>query len=324
MKKLLSIAIAAVVAAPMAVNADTTIYGLVDNALTSTDTATQDQWDVEGGNGSSRFGVKGDEDLGNGLKAIFHYEWSVDASDAGTLGGRLGFVGLSGGFGTVAIGRQWRPSYGALGRTNIMNMPGGGYDRALYETRNGNQLVYLSPNFNGFTVAAGIEAASGAVNTPDGVDRFDLGVNYANGPLSVGFGYFTTEGNTGGVDEDVMGLSGKYNFGNFAIVAGYQTADNSRNVANLDIDTWSLGAEAYFGNNTVRIRYGESDADNTGFGAYDSESWALGIQHNFSKRTRVYVEYADLDYNAAAGAKLSDGTADTDASKFAIGLRHDF
>lgn len=315
MKKLLSIAIAAAVAAPMAVSAETTLYGLIDNALTHNDDGTNTSWDIEQGNGTSRLGVKGDEDLGNGLKAIFQYEWATQTTEGGsTQGGftnRLGYVGLSGGFGTVAIGRQWTPYYGAVGKTNIFNAPSTADHvlGTLNSYRTGNALAYMSPNFNGFSGAIAFVIDDGGVtDVEDTVDGYNLALKYDNGPVSVGFGYRASEATTLVDDSDTWGLSGKYNFGNFAIIGSYEEQDNGTTSA--DADAWALAAEAYFGNNTVRALIGEKDFDNGS--ASDRDRWVIGVQHNFSKRTRVYAEYLDLEIG------------NTDTSEFAIGLRHDF
>lgn len=321
MKKILVIAIAAAIVAPMAVSADTTVYGRINNALVSTDRGTSDSWDIDGQ--ASRFGVKGSEDLGNGLKAIFQYEWSVDSSDEATLGGRLAFVGLTGGFGTVAIGRQWTPYYGAVDKTDIFNLTD--FNSMTFSpTRTGNALAYVSPNFSGFSAAlALVISGDDPADTEDTIDAINLSLNYNNGPLSVGFGYHDQDSNTSSVaagvdsfgvpfaattstspDVTLWGLSGKYNFGAFAVIAQYEELENG----SVDSDAFSLAAEAYFGNNTVRALYGERDVG----GVVDQDQWAIGIQHNFSKRTRVYAEYGSED----------DGFSDIDV--FGIGLRHDF
>lgn len=314
MKKILSLAIAAAVSAPVAVNADTTIYGLIDNALTHNDNGTTESWDIEQGNGVSRLGVKGNEDLGNGLKAIFQYEWATQTTEGGStqtgFTNRLGYVGLTGGFGTAAIGRQWTPYYGAVGKTDIMNAPAAGFRQNLNTFRTGNALAYMTPSMSGFSAAAAlvIDQAGGA-DTEDTVDSLNLALKYDNGPLSVGLGYHAAEANSAynatAADLDQWGLSGKYNFGNVAIVGAWEEQDFGA----ADQEAWSLGAEAYFGNNTVRVLFGETDRD----AAADTDAWALGVQHNFSKRTRVYAEYANQDTAGSA-----------DQSEFALGLRHDF
>ncbi|MCP4282591.1 MAG: porin [Alteromonas sp.] len=344
MKKLTTLAVAAALVAPMSAMADTTIYGLIDNAVTNGDNSSSSNdssMDVRQGNGTSRFGVKGSEDLGNGLKAIFQYEWATVTAEGGLgstatgFANRLGYVGLAGSFGKITVGRQWNPYYFAVGKTDIMNGPTAGYRQNLNHYRTGNGLGYATPNFNGFsaaiTLAMDADTTGYGGDIEDGVDQVSLNVRYDNGPLAIGLGYRQTEG-TGAVttsttltttgaatfpfsataaavdDSDTWGLGAKYNFGNFAVMAHYEDQDNGMAA---DVDSWGLGGEAYFGNNTVKVLYTTKDTS----GGADVDAWAIGLQHSFSKRTRVYVEYSDFD---------ADTTSDADMDEFAIGLRHDF
>jgi predicted porin len=311
-KKLLSLAIAAAMVAPAVAMADTTIYGRINNQLVHTDSQSGlDEWDVQ--DNASRFGVKGSEDLGNGMKAIFQYEWSVDSDDTGDFGGRLAYVGLTGGFGTVAIGRQWTPYYGSVDKTDIMQTNGMN-DSYSGVARVGNALAYVSPNFSGFTAKLalimsdeGSTAVSlgGVIPVPhdtgdDSIDHYNLSLDYNNGPLSVGFSYLASEGTW---DTEIWGIAAKYNFGNFALIGQYEEQDD------LDSDVWTIGGEFYFGNNTVRAVYGDADV-----GPFDLDRWALGFEHQFSKRTRVFVEYEDSEMSATLG----------EHERFSVGIRHDF
>jgi predicted porin len=301
MKKFLTIAIAAAIAAPMAVSADTTIYGRINTAVVHGSTGAGDEWDVEGN--ASRFGVKGSEDLGNGLKAIFQYEWAVDSENGGDFGGRLAYVGLTGGFGTVALGRQWTPYYGTVDKTDIFQVVSTN-DHYMGPTRVGNALAYVSPNFNGFSAKVALVVSDDTEDTgEDDIDIYNVSLDYDNGPLSVGVSYLAFEGV---VDSELVGIGAKYNFGNFAIIGQYE--DFSAPVSALDSDSWGIAAEAYFGNNTVRALVGQTEV-----AGVDFDNYVLGVEHAFSKRTRVFAEYEDSESNAA-----------TDDDRFGVGIRHDF
>lgn len=331
MKKLLTIAIAAAVAAPMAVSAETTLYGRVDTALINTDRddASGDVWDVV--SNSSRIGLKGSEDLGNGLKAIFQYEFGANTSEGGgyaggssSLNNRLGYVGLTGGFGTVAIGRQWTPYYGSVDKTDIMNLnpstggiggtsvDAGSNSYYLGLSRTGNAVAYVSPDFNGFSGKLALVMDDGrGVLTPDasdGVDAYNLSLDYNNGPLSVGFSYLDFDNGTGG--QDRWGLAGKYNFGNFAIGAQYEDLDDAPGMPHTGGDSFGLSGQAFFGNNTLYAVYGEKDLD---FMPTSLATWGIGVQHNFSKATRIYADYIQ-----------EEASASRDETTFGVGLRHDF
>ena len=104
-KKLIAVAIAAAVAAPAAMAGDTTMYGKVHMSINN----SNDAWYVS--DHAARWGVKGSEDLGNGLKAIFKYEVSYDVDEGGAFGSaRNSYLGLAGGFGTFLVGRHDTPA----------------------------------------------------------------------------------------------------------------------------------------------------------------------------------------------------------------------
>lgn len=345
-KKLITLAVAAAMVAPLAAAAETTLYGRIDTAVVNVDVKTPqntaspywssanskgDAWDID--TGTTRMGVKGSEDLGNGLKAIFQAEWQFTSSEGqGStynpgFTNRLAYAGLSGGFGTVTIGRQWTPYYGAVDKSDVFNTPGNAgtgpnivsANKAyLGPTRMGNQLTYVTPDFSGFkgklalvmdraTYTANDKVDSNGLADSDGVDAYIPAVTYDNGPISLGLAYI---GWNNDIDNsDIWGISGSYNFGMFKVIAQYEDADD-KNISNTGAeDAWSLTGEAFLGNNTIRALYGQRDADK-----FDTmDVWALSAQHNFSKRTRVYAEYI-----------VNDADDDGDLQEFNIGFRHDF
>ena len=133
-KKLLSTVIAAAIAAPMSAMADTTVYGKMHLNVGAIDDGTTDQVAVR--SHSSRLGVKGSEDLGNGLKANFVIEFEVepDVDDSGSIGTGQGpssgsqmnrrnqWVGLSGdNWGEIRVGRHDTPAKMAQGKFDVFN-----------------------------------------------------------------------------------------------------------------------------------------------------------------------------------------------------------
>ena len=343
-KKLITIAVAAAMVVPMAVSAETTLYGRINNSLVYTDyddptngsdqDAWDEQWDVK--DNASRVGVKGSEDLGNGLKAIFQWEAQIETADGGStysgIGQRLGFVGLSGDWGTFAIGRQWTPYYGSVDKTDIFNLPSmDDYYLGLYRT--GNALAYISPSWNGLTgkVALVVDEDLNDDSTPDGektVDIANVSVDYNNGPLSPGLSYAGFYGDNDPNDYYQIGAAGKYTFNDmFAIIGQFEYVDDDYTAADgtdLELTSWAVAGEYYFGNNTVRALYGQVSDD--GDINKDWNVWSVGFQHNFSKRTRVFVEYQDSELGQnSPEAYAGEGNINEDkATKFGVGIRHDF
>jgi predicted porin len=199
-----------------------------------------------GGLDGSRVGVKGEEDLGNGLKASFDATWSFasDNNSAVTLG-EGSSVGLEGSFGKVKAGYfgnflDDNTGTDASGRHGAINA-GSLYDTGKYE----NFVAYYSPVFSGFQVKAGFSSnVGGQDNDPlaykgatftagNGTTTVDTvtaastqntraytgAVAYENGPLKVGAAYAqyqlqTTYGYTGGDKKSTDWNAGlKYDFG---------------------------------------------------------------------------------------------------------------
>ena len=171
-KKLVAVAVAGLLAAPLAAEAQTanvTLYGRFNLTLEAVRGA-QVQDAVNGlpvspngvnrtvyrvSSNSSRLGVRGTEALGGGLSAIFQIESTVSAdTGGGLLGTRETFVGLQGSWGTVKVGHFLAPyddihpifgnvptlttsilSTAALWAQGSQNLANGGFDNRLSKVR---------------------------------------------------------------------------------------------------------------------------------------------------------------------------------------------
>ena len=71
----------------------------------------------------SRWGIQGSSEVSEGLTAVYRYERSIHSTNAGDsndddgsdTGGRLSYVGLSGGFVTITVGKVWGAAYNHFG-----------------------------------------------------------------------------------------------------------------------------------------------------------------------------------------------------------------
>jgi predicted porin len=217
-KKVLTAATLAVFATAAHAQSSVTLYGLIDagisyvnNSKTATGHDNLFKYD-DGVAQGSRWGLRGTEDLGGGLKALFVLENGFNSGN-GTLGqggalfGRQAYVGLSkDGIGSLTFGRQYSFSTDYLGG----NYSTGGQTVAgnyayhindvdqLTSSRINNAVKFSSANFAGLTFGAmygfsnqaGAFAGAPTVGTTAGSSRaYSFGVNYANGPFGVGAAY---------------------------------------------------------------------------------------------------------------------------------------
>lgn len=287
----------------------------------------------------SRIGFKGSEDLGNGLKAVFQLEQGFDigngADSPSTREGdsvfsRQAWVGLSGAWGTVGLGRQYAPGYFAnydavlganISPQSLLSAQTGATITPNSGARWDNSVTYTG-SFSGLTARA-IYAANAETNTFDDTVLFDedgvaipntgtgrelagaadddamgLGLDYSNGPLKVGAVYHflkDAEGVTGSDDQQEWLLGASYDFGVLTLAGSYQQTQNTGFVDGLDVDIYQLGVIVPVGAaGNVHVAYGEADVDGAGFDG-KTKAYTIAYTHALSKRTTAYVGYMGTD-----------------------------
>ena len=161
MKKILSLAIAAALVAPVAAMAEATVYGkahmVIQNTSEDDGTDEVDVWSVD--SIDSRVGVKGSEDLGGGLKAVYKFEFKVNLDDGSGLGDRNQYVGLAGGFGTLLLGRHDTPLKMSQGKFDQFGDVAGDIKSVIPgEDRVDNVIAYVSPSMDGLSFVGALVA----------------------------------------------------------------------------------------------------------------------------------------------------------------------
>jgi predicted porin len=358
MKKLLPLAIAAAMAVPAAAMADATVYGKIHAAYDITDSSiswSEDENDdidwfslddsVSRLNShDSRVGIKGSEDLGNGLKAIYQLEFGVDmVEDSMSWTGRNQYVGLAGGFGTVLLGRHDTPLKMSQGKFDVFGdtyadmksvIPG--------EDRLGNVGAYISPDFAGFTFAGAMVAGeegdanrAAALNVdPDltsVADHYSLAGMYSNGPFYGALAYNGYDLGVYDANPSMWRAVFVFKMDMFQVGALWSTTDYDMNNVS-DSDAWGLsGAFTFAGAHTIKAQYlmgdnpveGISDLLANGFspnvkvpfpGDNETQQWTIGYDFGFSKRTTLYALYNNYEVDLAND---EEGT-------FSIGMIHKF
>lgn len=342
-KKILSTAIAGVLAGSMAfaANADVTLYGQIDLSIDSLDIDGLGD-DISMESNYSALGVKGSEDLGNGLKAIFMAEFQYVADNAsGLSSGRDQWIGLDGSFGKLRFGAMsttykasgamidplWRTAFDSRDSFLISGLHGGSGDDG--QGRTTNAIAYDTPDFNGlsagFTYSFDDDCNATIVNCSPDDDTYSVGARYNNGPILVFADYITTD--TGGND-DAWKVGGKYSFGDLAVFGQYEadggliTSSTESSIDGIfntglpasgddEADRWYLGGSFNMGNAMLMAAYGQGDENDTYNLEYDA--WQIAGAYNFSKRTMAYAGFNQVDFDAAG-----------EVDHFAVGMRHKF
>ncbi|MBQ4855868.1 porin [Rhodanobacter sp. B2A1Ga4] len=256
---------------------------------------------------SSRLGLKGDEDLGDGLSVYFQYESGVDLTGNGFGDGNGGngtggqiftrardsFLGLkSDQYGSIQFGRvgglnQWLYDYNLFADQvgDLGNIWGGdGLPGRL-----NNTIEYLSPTFNGFSADVTYAPSQGMSNQNSVIFK----ANYASGALKLG-GAYAKFGNSmaGTPDYKAYALTGSYDFGQFNLGGGYQRETDIGGTPGADRDKFTVGGAVKVGvNGTLKAQYAWA-GKLSGTPNSAAHQMVVGYDYNLGKSAMVYLAYA--------------------------------
>ena len=318
-KKIIALAVAGLVSGAAFAQSNVTVYGIIDMAYVYRGDSTVDGQDDhngldDGGWDSSRFGLKGSEDLGNGLALNFKQEYQTKVDTAGNaIKNRNSWVGFSGkNWGAVQIGSMGSVHDDYLGITESGGMSWGkdaGVE-LLVTGDIGNAIEYISPSFSGLQFKAGLSSNYDQTEDDDKDksvdgdfenDRAVFGsVAYDNGPLKLALTFDTVnEQNTDAAKDEWMAAAA-YDFGMFKVGAAYDRAtldDFESTEEELTRDAWRLnfgvpiGAAGNLGLTYVDVSTEWGDRDQ------DISSWGISYSHALSKRTHLYAAGYSGDFD---------------------------
>ena len=352
MKKILIAAVAAALV-PAAAMAEVAVYGRIHTSVDSISGVAAQTDSIYVNSNSSRFGVKGSEDLGKGVKGVFQIESGITSTQTKEDGNgvvasgslftkqRDTYVGLSGGFGTFLTGR--------LGGSNQYV-----YDSNLFGDQIGDAatftntipgrvngaLFYQTPDMGGLKAGLSYLPATSVNDTTGnttGGNSYGLKLDYANAGITANFAYFNVKASST-TTLTPMSLAGSYAFGNSAMVTAQYVkattsvsgADTTRNIYNIG-GKYSLSSDS-----TIKAQYSKagesttSGATNAGSGA---SMIAVGYDYSLSKKAGLYVAYAVVNNDSAAtyvvdnyghGGNSTGPAVGEDPSGISVGITYDF
>jgi len=324
-KSLMALAALACTGSAMA-QTDATLYGRIDASLGATKLNGVSTTQLYNGNlTNSRWGIRGSEDLGGGLKASFQLETAFNADDGvGSAGfSRQSWIGLGGGFGLVRMGKAdsiYKDIFDLGNTYNIsadsqFNSAVEAYRAGLgaYVARPNNQIRYDSPNFGGFSAGLTYSLDEEVAGTPK---VSAIGARYRTGNLDVGIAYQDEDQLVKANDREHTTVGATYNFGSVRLSAQYQKVQAGDNRKDNEM---AFGVNVPLGNLELTAGYSRSKAKNAaGAASSKGAAFALAATYALSKRTRVYGGYLDGETENAAGV------ATRDYRLYAVGIRHDF
>jgi len=329
-----------------------TLYGIVDinvEAYTNADngrggshTATGMR---SGGQNGSRWGLRGSEDLGNGLKAIFTLEAGFSSNNGqgdGRAFNRTSMVGLAGNWGELTFGRQYTSAWSVFGRSSPMSYASqyeplarlvpsradnsikyrgqfGGADFSAYYafTDQADQMAYDADVTGGYGIALGYKF--GMFRIMGGWDRLEEQTDGATGAVVVNQG-----------DNYLLGLRADFN--KFKVTGAYRYRDIEAPVGpDIKSHLYMLGL-AYQVTPAAGVElayYHENFKHDLRLAGMSDDKWqqiSLRGTYALSKRTNFYATVAHsidgpLNLNNSA-YRIADG--EDSQTGVAIGLRHLF
>ncbi|NOU01258.1 MAG: porin [Gallionella sp.] len=330
-KKIIALAIASALVAPVAAMADTGgnvgLYGQVNlSAERINDGATTNSKSTsELVNNASRLGVAGNEDIGGGLTAMFQAEGSVDqASGSNTFTfDRNTFLGLkSADFGTALAGRYdsaYKISTRSLdlfaddtaadnrGLAGVTLM-GNGHD-----ARRQNSINYMSPSMGGFSVAGAVAKQQTAAEG----STVSLAGMYGMEGMYATLAYDKTKA-IAGASGKAFKLGGSYAIDAFKINAVVEKTTDTTTAGDTKGTNLYLGGKySLSSTDAVKLAFTKrGDAKlNGGAATNNAKQVTVGYDHEMSKRTSVYALYNKVTQAATNAA---------DPSTVAVGMKHAF
>lgn len=355
MKKIFLAAAVVSAAGASIAQSSVTLFGVADTGIGhgSGSLTSRTQLYNQGGNTTSRLGMRGVEDLGGGYAASFWLEAGINIDDgtggnsntnnqaSGATSGnafmfnRRSTLSLSGALGEVRLGRDFTAHYynrsqidpfGNVGVGTIQ--PQVGTIGGVTSTRASNAVSYFLPSGLG-GVYGQIqyffgENASGTPTSRDG-RGYSSQLGYERGPMKIALAYGRTEyARTATLgDIQVANIGATYDFGLLKVFGGYYHDRVERNVE-LTAKGYSLGTSIPVGAHQFKAAYSAYETDAAG--NPHAGKLSLGYVYALSKRTAVYATWARVANRGGAAFALNGSTtAPNLASRgYDLGLRHNF
>lgn len=277
-----------------------TVYGKANISAQSTDDGDGNFTELK--SNASRFGVKGDAKLDNGMTVLYLFEWQVDLADLSgddNIKSRNQYLGIKGDFGQILLGRKDTVLKDLSKPTDIFS----DYEadvKGLWkgENRVSDMVQYKSPSFNG--IQFGVTYI--AEDEKDGEDGISASVSYGDAKLkkSKVFAAVAMDSDVNGYDIQRATVATKLGSWTLGAIAQKQEAVNS------DSSDSGITVSAQYSINEWKLKGQFQTLE-------DDESFTIGADYKLGKATKAYAFYTDRSLEGKE-----------DKSWLAVGLEHKF
>lgn len=331
-----------------------TLYGVLDANVQVLDGAARQTRVQSGGLSGSRFGLRGSEDLGGGLKAFFTLESGINVDD-GSYGqnafwGRQAFVGLGTPYGKLSLGRQYGSVYTLTNEFSQFSNVGTGASTAViggfggYEPVRGgngsaaanggparvnNSVKLESANYGGFSAGAlwGMGEVAGGTTDNRVADIYG---RYTGHGFDAMVSLVDDKAEALGQHIRTVSAAAAYDWNGFRFNGGVMQVDD-RGAADRDGQGYWLGASYRLGQHLFKGQYVESKNDGA-LADGKTQAFGVGYQYDLSKRTALYSSVTrfkndGVGYVSRAAGSIPVGltsASDRNLTEFVAGIRHSF
>lgn len=286
---------------------------------------------INGVQNGSRWGLRGSEDLGDGLRAVFQLESGFDSGNGKSgqsprLFGRQATIGLaSDSWGQLDFGRQTNiaskyfgsidPFGAGFGQANI-----GTAFSAANTQRYDNMVMYQTPSFSGFQFGLGYsfnaddnKTSETGFRTADNTRAITTGLRYVNGPLNVAFSYDQLNRSNAGKTDDTDTTARQYILGgsyDFEVVKLALAVSRTQN-------GWFAGPGV--NGNSVLSKVASDEFTNTFRKDFKANSYLVGLSAPIGGASNVFGSWQMVD-------PKGDYAKDRDLKKmhvFSLGYTYD-
>jgi predicted porin len=349
-KSALALAVLAALSLNASAQTNVQVYGLIDAGVEYVNHAAANDGSqvrvISGGKNTSRWGFRGSEDLGGGLKAIFNLEGGIlldTGAQDGNLFKRQANVGLEGGFGRIILGRSFTTTYDLVIKFDPLGFAPN-YSWATSGSATGpskygmttafDNLIKYTGTTGGFTYGATIGLGEQAGSNADS-RKYAIGGSWFGSGVGVMAAYEQVNGNTvaatGNRDKTTaFHLGADYRAGDWRYVAGmrgYKMQAGKAATPDLRGDTywggvtyetkpWTFTGAVYHVN--TKNLPAAKDADPT--------MYVARAMYALSKRTDLYVAvaHATADHGQLVGLSRDDPGFSSTQTGVTSGIQHRF